>query len=197
MTILGGPTLQPAGVSHDCNASSKLVGKFAQRMSSGCHMMNESLGPRNARRCGECHVLARMVCNLCGMLGPQRSEFLPAPSLQLRIQELGAAPRVAQWTSETWLLTMRSCSGVGRLRLEIVRKRRTFQGTVYKLLQSSKTSRDEAIIWPKRKEGGCTRCSVHAVLLLDDRGMTSPTQEPLLFCDFDKNVRLLALQLAQ
>jgi hypothetical protein len=79
--------------------------------------MKESLGPRKARRCGECHVLASMTCKRCGIEEPQRMVLVPVESLKLSNHESGIGPRVAQWRSATVLPRSKSCREVGRLRL--------------------------------------------------------------------------------
>jgi hypothetical protein len=71
-------------------------------------MMNESSGPRNARRCGECQLFERTVCRRAGIKEPQRRLFLPDESLELRIQELVTGPSAAQCTSDTVLPIRRS-----------------------------------------------------------------------------------------
>lgn len=65
--------------------------------------MKESPGPRKTRRCGECHVFARMDCRRCGIAVPHRRLFFPEESLKLKIQESFKTPRVAQCTSDTVL----------------------------------------------------------------------------------------------
>jgi hypothetical protein len=80
-------------------------------------MMNESSGPKNARRCGECHVFASMACKRLGIEEPQRILFVPVESLKLRSHESGVGPNVAQWSSATVLPRSKSCSVDGRLRL--------------------------------------------------------------------------------
>jgi hypothetical protein len=79
--------------------------------------MNESSGPRNARRCGECHVFANMVCRRLGIEEPQRILFVPEESLKLKSHESGVGPNVAQWSSAIVLPRSKSSRVDGRFRL--------------------------------------------------------------------------------
>jgi len=80
-------------------------------------MMKESSGPRKARKCGECHVFARMPWRRWGVDEPQRSVLVPVESLKLRSHESGEDPSAAQWSSAMVLPRSNVCSGDGRLRL--------------------------------------------------------------------------------
>lgn len=82
--------------------------------------MKESSGPKKARRCGECHVLVRILWSREGIDEPHCRLFLPDGSLELRIQDSVIGPRAAQCTSETDLPRRRSWRLEGRLRLLIV-----------------------------------------------------------------------------
>lgn len=80
--------------------------------------MKESLGPRKNRRCGECHVFARMVWRRWGSSAPHRMLLRPEASLKLRSHDSGTGPNDAQWISVA--VERRTKSEVGRLRLEHV-----------------------------------------------------------------------------
>lgn len=82
--------------------------------------MNDSSGPRNARRWGECHVFSKMVLSLCGMPGPHRSVFVPVEFLKRISHESGCGPSVAQFRSTMLLPRSKSCRGAGKLRLHLV-----------------------------------------------------------------------------
>lgn len=80
--------------------------------------MKDSLGPRKNRKCGECHVFAKMACRRWGNSAPHRMLLRPEASLKLRSHDSGTGPSDAQWISVA--VERRAKSEVGRLRLERV-----------------------------------------------------------------------------
>lgn len=87
VTILGGPARQPEGVSHDCSVSSRVTGRFDQRMNVVSQAMYESEGPNDTRRCCDGASLDNTFCRRAGIEAPQAMLGAPEESLNERIQE--------------------------------------------------------------------------------------------------------------
>lgn len=125
-------------------------------------MMNESSGPRKARRCGECHVLFSTVKSREGIAEPQRKLLFPDASFELRIQESGTGPRVAQCTSDTVLPRSRSWRLDGRFRLQgLLAVRWGLNKRDRVLMEAGEALGDEAVVWSEGEKRGGARCVTH------------------------------------